>query len=200
MKKKNQDVRFIRKNGRIIPIRVKGGAKPKKRKTFTRSERTQKVKNSGFKIFAGALSASLGGSIFGVFSGEVAARKKTMKTLREQIRAHKKAAMMGSSLNKQFATNLSKVAQSRTKQINRLDKFGKRAGISGSVLGGVLLGKAVTEGFEGLTGRDLTASQEVLTEVGGAASLTIIANRISKARKKPFKQGLKIASKLVFKR
>lgn len=196
--KKNQDVRFIRKNGRVIPIKVKSTSRV--RRKFTPRERTQKAKDSAFKVAAGSLLASLGGSIFGTFSQAVKERRKSQTLLRKQIKARKMAAMQGSELNRKMAKSMSKVLNSKVKQTKRLEKFGRFGGNAGLALGGVVLGKAITDGFEAATGKDLTTTQEVFTEVGGVAAVGIGANRIGKARSKSFKQAARIASKLVFKR
>jgi len=192
---RDKDVTFIRKNGRLIPIKRKTSSVAKARtRKLTKNERKSKAKSSIFKAASSGILASISGSIFGTFTGEANRRKSTLGALSNQTA---NAVKRG---DQKAANKFSKVLERRRKNIKGLGSFGRNVGRGGFLVSTVLGGKAFTEAFEASTGKDLTQNQEIFTEAAGASVFAISANRVAKSRGKNFKRGARLLRKLVVKR
>jgi hypothetical protein len=164
---KNENVRFIRKNGRVIPIRVKGSFKPKKQKKPKPMAKETKfaLQSAGFTL------AGIASSLF--------AGKKQVKTLKRAERTSQQTFRFVQEKTDYLPTGIKSPSEGfikARKQLRRSRAFG----IGGQVIGGALLSQGVQRA---LRSQGVEIDNPVI-DVGAEAGSQVASALISREAKK----------------
>lgn len=190
MAEKKGKPKFIRKNGRIIPIRssdknktlVKNpiGKKPPPKK----KERKSLFKAAGF-LGLGGLSSLFAGSAFAEFGTEAMHRKNASIGLFKRGQAIKRNANVppGDKKNAEFIKKQSKsftrAGAFQRASGSRIAKTGGKIGGVALSAGSILLGMGLYEAFSQLTGGE-PGDAEVFIAAGGGLATSAAASEFGK--------------------
>lgn len=155
---KNENIRFIRRNGRVIPIKVKGGFKPVKNKKPSKAKLG--MQSAGFAV-AG----------LGVSAGTRSLISKSIKKTDKLMRLSTKSFSILSPSSALEASE--KFTEKARKQI----KFSKRSLIGGQILGGALLSQAFQRGLRSQGIEIDNPAVDVGAEIGSQVASAIIVKR-----------------------
>jgi len=181
--------RFIRRNGRIIPIRAKGSKAPTQSAPKKAPVRQKKAGNKTGLVFTGS-AATLGGAYLSAFSGSAFAEfgkeaqhsKEAAKGLFSRGRAIFRQAAMPQNLSqssflKKQAKTFTKAGAFQRARGARIGKLGFLVGASALLGGSFLLDYGVGKFFKAVNQGKKKKAED--TEFGRAAFETAVALPVS---------------------
>jgi hypothetical protein len=189
---KNKDVTFIRRGGRVIPIRKKDAGKqlvkapgspppPPKKK-----ERKSLFKAAGF-LGSGALASLFGGSALAEFHKEAEFTREAAKSLFKRGTAISRQAAAAVESKQPFlkeqAKTFTKAGAFQRARGMKVAARGRFVGGGALTIGATLIGMGLYESYKQLVGRELSSGEQFATQAGGAAAATLGAIEFGKKMK-----------------
>lgn len=167
---KNNDIKFVRINGRIVPIK-------KKKEKFLDKSSTQ----AGIFIGSGSAAAALGG----IYSGKKFKQAEKFSQMSFDFAKEKK----GSFLPKGVKDISSGFAKARDKAL-----LSKRFRIYSGIVGSSLISLGFNKGFEALGYEERTLKQEAAREAGAVVATAAVMRGFEKGSGQKF--GIKSSFKI----
>jgi hypothetical protein len=166
---RDENVRFIRRNGRVIPIRVKGSFKPKKQSKPKKVEKIYDKPSVQFGVFS---TAGLGISALG---GRFAGRQ-----FKKADKMHQQSFDFG--MDKPFSKlpKGAKTVSEGFEKSRRRAKFGVKSKLAFKIAGASALSLGFTKGLEAIGYDKPTMAQEASRETGALLASHLVMEGFAK--------------------